>query len=67
MEVKFLFEIKNNLIGVNQRYDDAEADSIMDRRKFYKNHINDGLYVYLVSNNKLIPKNILSLSSKDSL
>jgi len=28
--------------------------------KFYKNHIYDGLYIYLVSNNKLIQKKFIS-------
>ena len=58
MAVNSVFEIRNNLIGATWKYDDAEADSIRDERKFHQNHLNDGIYLYLINNNKIIQKKI---------
>ena len=60
MEPTSLFEIKNNLIGVSWQYDDAEADyTIEESMNIHKYHENDGIYIYLISSNKMIEKNIL--------
>ena len=60
MEPTSLFEIKNNLIGVPWKYDDAEADyTIAERKNIHKYHKNDGIYIYLISGNKMIEKNRL--------
>ena len=52
-----LFEIRDNLIGVYWNYDDAEADEIFnDGNISEQNHFNDGIYIYLIENDKIIEK-----------
>ena len=54
------FEIRNNLIGVTWEYDDVEADDTDVVEEIYeRNHLNDGIFIYLVDNNKIIKKKIL--------
>ena len=47
MDAASLFYIRNNLIGVAWKYDDAESDSINERIKFYRNHGNNGIFIYI--------------------
>lgn len=60
MEAASIFEIRNNLIGVFWKRDDAEADDIIPIKEgCYKKHSNDGLYIYSVNNDKIIEKKAL--------
>ena len=60
MEATTVFEIGNNLIGVPWKFDDAEKDyTIKEINAIHRNHINDGIYIYLISNDKIIQKEIL--------
>ena len=48
MEATSVFEIRNNLIGVPQKFDDAEKDyTIKDIKMIHRNHLNDGIYIYI--------------------
>ena len=60
MEATYVFEIRNNLIGVPWKFDDAEKDyTIKDIKMIHRNHLNDGIYIYLISRCKIIQKEIL--------
>jgi hypothetical protein len=60
MEATTVFEIRNNLIGVPWKFDDAEKDyTIKDIKSFHRFHLNDGIYIYLISKDKIIQKVIL--------
>ena len=55
MEATYIFEIRNNLIGVPWKFDDAEADcTYKDIKTIHRNHLNDGIYIYLISRCKII-------------
>ena len=61
MEATSVFEIRNNLIGVPWKFDDAEKDyTIKDIKMIHRNHLNDGIYIYLISKDKIIQKKILN-------
>ena len=60
MEATSVFEIRNNLLGVPWKFDDAEKDyTIKDIKMIHRNHLNDGIYIYLISKDKIIQKKIL--------
>ena len=61
MEATSVFEIRNNLIGVPWKFDDEEADcTYKDIKTIHRNHLNDGIYIYLISNNKIMQKKKLN-------
>ena len=64
LEAASIFEIRKNIIGVFWERDDAEADDYFTQERFYKNHSNDGLYIYSVNNNKIIEKKALKFIAK---
>ena len=64
LEAASIFEIRKNIIGVFWERDDEEADDCFTQERFYKNHSNDGLYIYSVNNNKIIEKKALKFIAK---
>ena len=62
MAPEHLLEIRKNLIGVSWNYDDEEADESYTEEMEKNNHSKDGIYIYLIDNNKIIEKkNFVSL------
>lgn len=68
MEVDSLFEIRNNLIGVSGYYDDVEADEdYTEEMEINNNYSNDGIYIYLIDDNKIILKKLWLIELEENI